>query len=341
MSYEAPFEGLRVVDLSQGIAGPYCAMLLAQHGADVIKVEPPGGDWSRTLGIRYGDQTAYSIAGNLGKRSIVVDMSTALFTFQAVSAALYARMREPRGRYLQASLMQAGAALQTVNMIANHLEGGVMRPGLTPSGTFSAKDGWLNITVLRNEEFPALCDAIERPDLAADPRFADNDARFRHVGALTETLSETLRQRAVAEWSERLQPLRWHPAVIVLVLFPLRGFTNALFQVRIGNSNERPRLLMRSTGRSSSGANCQFDRLARHGVGGEVTCGASRRHSTVKFPRAPDNLVSRTTAERQVPESGLGHEGESEVRGQSSGCRNSRSAAWCRTLELWTPRTGF
>ena len=205
MSYEAPFEGLRVVDLSQGIAGPYCAMLLAQHGADVIKVEPPGGDWSRTLGIRYGDQTAYSIAGNLGKRSIVVDMSTALFTFQAVTAALYARMREPRGRYLQASLMQAGAALQTVNMIANHLEGGVMRPGLTPSGTFAAKDGWLNITVLRNEEFPALCDAIERPDLAADPRFADNDARFRHVGALTETLSETLRQRAVAEWSERLR----------------------------------------------------------------------------------------------------------------------------------------
>ena len=38
MSYEAPFAGLKVVDLSQGIAGPYCAMLLAQHGADVIKV---------------------------------------------------------------------------------------------------------------------------------------------------------------------------------------------------------------------------------------------------------------------------------------------------------------
>ena len=39
MSYEAPFAGLKVVDLSQGIAGPYCAMLLAQYGADVIKVE--------------------------------------------------------------------------------------------------------------------------------------------------------------------------------------------------------------------------------------------------------------------------------------------------------------
>ena len=51
MSYEAPFAGLKVVDLSQGVAGPYCGMLLAQHGADVIKVEPTGdGDWARTLG---------------------------------------------------------------------------------------------------------------------------------------------------------------------------------------------------------------------------------------------------------------------------------------------------
>src|SRR5262250_3707244 len=76
MSYQAPYQGLRVVDLSQGIAGPYAAMLLAQYGADVIKVEPPEGDWARILGVRYGDQTVFSIAGNLGKRSIAVDLKT-------------------------------------------------------------------------------------------------------------------------------------------------------------------------------------------------------------------------------------------------------------------------
>src|SRR5262249_61658726 len=76
MSYQAPYQGLRVVDLSQGIAGPYAAMLLAQYGADVIKVEPPDGDWARILGVRYGDQTVFSIAGNLGKRSIAVDLKT-------------------------------------------------------------------------------------------------------------------------------------------------------------------------------------------------------------------------------------------------------------------------
>lgn len=76
-SSDAPLAGIRVVDLSQGIAGPYCAMLLAQHGANVIKVEPPEGDWSRTLGARYGDQTAFSVVGNLGKRSIALDLKKA------------------------------------------------------------------------------------------------------------------------------------------------------------------------------------------------------------------------------------------------------------------------
>ncbi|HUS96298.1 MAG TPA: CoA transferase [Hyphomicrobiaceae bacterium] len=78
MSFERAYEGLRVVDLSQGIAGPYCAMLLAQHGADVIKVEPPEGDWSRVLGKVQGDHAAFSIAGNLGKRSIAVDLKSEL-----------------------------------------------------------------------------------------------------------------------------------------------------------------------------------------------------------------------------------------------------------------------
>ena len=74
MSYKSPFSGLKVVDLSQGIAGPYCAMLLAQYGADVIKVEPPEGDWSRYLGPNWGGHTPFSIAGNLGKRSVTLDL---------------------------------------------------------------------------------------------------------------------------------------------------------------------------------------------------------------------------------------------------------------------------
>src|SRR3954447_6954636 len=74
MSVEAPYAGLKVLDLGQGIAAPYCAMLLAMHGADVVKLEPPSGDWSRGLGTQYGDHTAMSAHYNRGKRSLALDL---------------------------------------------------------------------------------------------------------------------------------------------------------------------------------------------------------------------------------------------------------------------------
>lgn len=76
MSYDRPYEGIKVVDLSQGIAGPYCGMLLAQHGADVIKVEPLQGDWARVLGTPTSDHTEFSYLGSLGKRSLAIDLKS-------------------------------------------------------------------------------------------------------------------------------------------------------------------------------------------------------------------------------------------------------------------------
>jgi crotonobetainyl-CoA:carnitine CoA-transferase CaiB-like acyl-CoA transferase len=75
---DLPFEGVKVLDLSQGVAGPYCGMHLARNGADVIKVEPTGsGCWSRQLGRPKGDQTAHSIIVNRAKRSLSVDLKSA------------------------------------------------------------------------------------------------------------------------------------------------------------------------------------------------------------------------------------------------------------------------
>jgi crotonobetainyl-CoA:carnitine CoA-transferase CaiB-like acyl-CoA transferase len=68
------FEGVNVLDFTQGVAGPHSTMLLAQHGANVLKIEPPEGDWGRQLGAMYGDQCAHSIAFNRGKRSLAMDM---------------------------------------------------------------------------------------------------------------------------------------------------------------------------------------------------------------------------------------------------------------------------
>ena len=78
MSEELAFEGLKVLDMSQGVAAPYCGMLLAQNGADVIKVEPPvPGDWSRAMGKPYDDQSAASVILNRGKRSIAHEFQEA------------------------------------------------------------------------------------------------------------------------------------------------------------------------------------------------------------------------------------------------------------------------
>lgn len=69
-----PYRGLRVLDASQGIAGPYCGMLLAAQGADVVKLEPPEGDWSRGLTTRAGGQSVMHVTFNRGKRSVVLDL---------------------------------------------------------------------------------------------------------------------------------------------------------------------------------------------------------------------------------------------------------------------------
>jgi crotonobetainyl-CoA:carnitine CoA-transferase CaiB-like acyl-CoA transferase len=304
MSYEAPFARLRVLDVSQGVAAPYAAMLLAQYGADVIKVEPPVGDWSRTLGTRYGDHSAFSLAANLGKRSIaldlandegkrvvrklaeradvfiesfrpggadklgvgwaaisalnprviymsvsgfgqngpdrerpavdtivqaftglmdvnrgadgiphrvgniVMDMATALYTFQAIAVALYARRDEPRGRRLESSLIQGGAALQVVRMMSSSLEGGTTRPGLTPSGVFKTADGWMAVSILRDADFPTLCDVLGIPDVKTDPRFANNDLRFTHSEELMARLGAAFASAPCEDWQKRFRDTR-------------------------------------------------------------------------------------------------------------------------------------
>src|SRR5689334_15690280 len=297
MSYDAPFAGLKVVDLSQGIAGPYCAMLLAQYGAEVIKVESLGdGDWARTLGTRYGGHTAYSIIGNLGKHSIavdlkseagkqvvwrllegadvflegfrpgvikrlgfdyeavanreprllylsisgfgqtgplserpamdpvlqaytglmienrgedgiphrvpviVVDMSTALYAFQAVSAALYARRDETKGRYIDVSLMQSATALQSIRLMACHLEGGTMKPGGVPGGVFRTADGWMSILAIKDNDWQSLCRLMEVPALAHEERFAKAAARIANEVALYAIVRPMIEAKSSAHW---------------------------------------------------------------------------------------------------------------------------------------------
>lgn len=77
---ESALEGIRIIDLTQGIAGPYATKLLADHGADVVKIEPPAGDYTRRLGPFPGDQPDPDKSGlfihlNGNKKSVTLDIT--------------------------------------------------------------------------------------------------------------------------------------------------------------------------------------------------------------------------------------------------------------------------
>ena len=140
---------------------------------------------------------------------IVVDMSTALYAFQALSAALYARRDETRGRYIDVSLMQAATALQSIRLMACHLEGGTMKPGGAPGGVFQTADGWMSILALNDRDWrePVRGDG----DAGAGRRSA-----LRHAGAAARQRRRALRHRAAGArgasrrptWSKRLTEAR-------------------------------------------------------------------------------------------------------------------------------------
>ena len=69
-----PLSGLKVLDLSRVLSGPYATRMLSDLGADVLKVEPPEGDMTRKLGKRTGTSSGYYLQNNIGKRNICVDL---------------------------------------------------------------------------------------------------------------------------------------------------------------------------------------------------------------------------------------------------------------------------
>ena len=79
MTDSAPLTGIKVVDMTEALAGPYCAMLLGDLGADVIKVERPGdGDQARGWGPPFLEgESAYFLSINRNKRSIELDTKNA------------------------------------------------------------------------------------------------------------------------------------------------------------------------------------------------------------------------------------------------------------------------
>jgi crotonobetainyl-CoA:carnitine CoA-transferase CaiB-like acyl-CoA transferase len=299
-THEAPYRGLRVLDFGQGIASPYCAMLLGVYGADVIKVEPPEGDWSRYLGTTYGNHTTLSAVYNRGKRSLCLDMKhkdgiaiaqrlaqncdvliegfrpgvaarlglgyenlsrdnpgliylsisgfgqsgpyskrpgsdsvaqaysglvsinlgndgtphrvgttisdivTGVYAFQAIATTLFSRAAVGTGRWIDVNLAQSTAALLGHKVAEYILEGGAPRALNVPAGSYQTSDGWMMVTLVNEPQYKRLCGAIEREDLANDPRFADFAKRADTADALIPQLREIFLKQPTEAWLTRL-----------------------------------------------------------------------------------------------------------------------------------------
>jgi crotonobetainyl-CoA:carnitine CoA-transferase CaiB-like acyl-CoA transferase len=80
-------------------------------------------------------------------------------------------------------------------------------PSLYPSQVFQTEDSYIVVTVMKEKYWPLLCDALERPDLIANPRFIDFDARLAHHEELIATLKDSFRTRTTQAWLDRLTGL--------------------------------------------------------------------------------------------------------------------------------------
>ncbi|MDR3535969.1 MAG: CaiB/BaiF CoA-transferase family protein [Acetobacteraceae bacterium] len=299
--------GIKVVDLTRVLGGPYCTMILSDHGADVIKVEPPQGDEVRDWGPPFHeDDASYFIGVNRNKRAIaldigkpdgrkvllrlledadvlienfkpgsmekwgigydvlseqfpglihcrisgfgpdgplgglpgydailqamtglmsingdpstgpmrlgtaIVDMGTGLYSAVGILMALHERGRSGRGQYLDMTLYDCGMALlhpQAANFFLNGKRPagtGNPHPNLVPYGKYPTKTCEIFIASGNNGQFRKLCELIGQPELAEDPRFANNGERSINRDVLTEALAASFAEEDGNELALRL-----------------------------------------------------------------------------------------------------------------------------------------
>ena len=135
--------------------------------------------------------------------AVRVAASTRADPYAAVSAGLAARLAGAGGRHVEMSLMQAAAAFLAPKIVEHGLEGEDARPLNAPAGVYRTRDGWVAVTLSREAHFPALCRAIGRDDLAADPRHATFETRADHQVPLKAAIAQVLATRETAHWLER------------------------------------------------------------------------------------------------------------------------------------------
>ncbi len=134
------------------------------------------------------------------------DITAGLFTAIGINAALYHRTQTGEGTMIDVAMLDCQVAILE-NAIARYFASGkppgplgARHPSITPFAAYATADGHVIIAAGNDKLFADLAQAIERPELLDDPRFASNDERCQNVDALAEQLETTLKAKPTADW---------------------------------------------------------------------------------------------------------------------------------------------
>lgn len=140
-----------------------------------------------------------------------IDLTTSLYVVQAALAALYHRRRTGTGQHILTSQMQAAISVQASRLGHYFATGeaprpmGTAVPHICPSQAFQARDGrWFNVSVVRRSQWDRLCEVLELPDLASDPRFHTNALRVEHREELVPRLEVAFGGAEATHWLQKL-----------------------------------------------------------------------------------------------------------------------------------------
>jgi crotonobetainyl-CoA:carnitine CoA-transferase CaiB-like acyl-CoA transferase len=202
MNESLPLLGVRVVDVTNNVAGPFASVILADLGADVVKVESRRGDDARRMAPTSGDTAAFFAVLNRNKHSVVAGLWLAL----GILAALRRRDVTGVGGSVDTSLLEVGATYLSYHVAAHQLTGatdfrsGSEHPAFAPSGVFTTANGRLAVGVGSDEQFARFCEAIGGTELRRDARFATNESRVANRAALRDAIELVLATANTDHW---------------------------------------------------------------------------------------------------------------------------------------------
>jgi crotonobetainyl-CoA:carnitine CoA-transferase CaiB-like acyl-CoA transferase len=183
---------------------------ISAFGSGEAARELPGYDLLVQAMCGYMSVTGSPDGHPLKPGTALVDMLTGLYATIGTLAALRARDHAGAGQHVEVSLLDSGLAA-LLNLGSSFLNTGAVpgrsgnrHPSIAPYETFAAADRDLALAGGNDAIFARLCDVLDRPDLAADARFATNEARVAHREALAAELEAAFAARPAADWAERL-----------------------------------------------------------------------------------------------------------------------------------------